>query len=509
MIKLSLPLPTADLYANLEGGMLFGPVSVNKQPVTQVTTYRHRTDFLSEHPGMFRENFVKHSQASADISYVPMDDIIPEPTSQYLNQVRFWYKVGVSNASSLYPLGFAQHQSTSMVKGITTYEQYAVEIPDPSTLIVYRLQAYKSSATLRFVSCYCKVYSITSITGTSGSYSVTTYGLSPESNQTTRAGDWSFPRSYKEIVDAVSANLAVAPQPTSTYALTLRSRRSGIILSMQQVQARVDAAVDLLYGFDSKPERIHYGELAHQATLDWSVNDVNMLEFLRDIREPIKMIPKLKFLRNIPMKELQRIKHLSGDYLTVKYGILPTISDIQKIVDAFSRVKPHLDRFGYKTGDAGYQSNTSYLDNKVTVSLWQHIKIAVANEESMLLALVNRIEEIGILPNFQNLWELIPLSFVVDWLVDVGDLFEHLDSRLRLLRYDIKYVTMSDKTSASLRLVACQSDPYAGQVDLVRYSRWVTKKCPVPPLAPQISDLSTSSSHWLEAIALIIQRLKL
>jgi hypothetical protein len=239
-----------------------------------------------------------------------------------------------------------------------------------------------------------------------------------------------------------------------------------------------------------------YGLLAQDASQKANANQVNMIAFLKDIRRPKEMIPKLR--------NLKKLKSLANDYLTVNYGLLPTISDIEGIVGAFKKLKPYMDKNGFKTYSAGYSD--SLVKDNISYSIEQHIKLAISDNDSGIIELMNKLESLGVYPTLVNIWDLVPYSFVIDWLVDVGGFLERIDTCLRLMRFDIKYVTSSHKMITSKDLLPSDTFPYIGRISQVRYHRWVSDQCPVPPLSVETTFLDFD--HWLESTALLLQRKK-
>jgi hypothetical protein len=242
----------------------------------------------------------------------------------------------------------------------------------------------------------------------------------------------------------------------------------------------------------------HYGLLAQEASQTVNANNVNMIAFLRDLRKPQELIPKLRNLRKL------KLKGVSGEYLGVQYGILPTISDIQAIIRACKAAKAYLDKNGFKTYTAGWHKEIK--QNGLTSELTQRIKLAIEDEDDAFQELIQRLESMGTLPTFVNIWDLVPYSFVVDWFIDVGGLLERVDTHLRLLRLNIRYVTMSRKTKVSGKMPVDVGTTFVGSIDWVHYHRWTSDQCPVPPLSLETTfqDFNT----WLEAGALLAQRTK-
>lgn len=283
---------------------------------------------------------------------------------------------------------------------------------------------------------------------------------------------------------------------TTTFSSTMYDLEKGTFNPSLEMTA---AALRLARFFQrdyNLPGEMDWGDLVGQASQQVNTTHINVIAFLRDLRNPTQLIPKLKNLRSL--------KTLADNYLTVKYGILPTISDIRNIIGAFGRLKPNLDRDGFTAYYASHTSTSSVENAEVTVE--QHAKIAVGNEDNAFDSLFTGFERVGLLPNLENIWDLVPYSFVVDWFIDVGDFLERVDTHQRLMRFNVRYVTMSRKQEVKETFTSKPGSAIEGSLSLVRYHRWVSDQAPVPPLSLQPSH--PGSSHWLEATALIVQRKK-
>jgi hypothetical protein len=267
-------------------------------------------------------------------------------------------------------------------------------------------------------------------------------------------------------------------------------------------------AIPVLEEYPFDLEGVSYGELAMQASEKVNRNSTNMIAFLRDLRNPKALIPKLANLKKLKAfyrsSGFGQLKTLSGDYLAMKYGILPTISDLQEIASAFKKHQPYLDRHGWATYNANHI--VSKGSDGVTITLEQRIKLAIQTEDNEFIQLMNRVDSSGFAPTLENLWDLIPYSFVLDWFIDIGGFLERVDTRMRLARLDIQYSTMSKKIIKTRNYNFLPGSAYTGTISLVQYTRWTQDQSPVPPLFFQ--NTPTVSNHWLEASALIIQRTK-
>jgi hypothetical protein len=108
----------------------------------------------------------------------------------------------------------------------------------------------------------------------------------------------------------------------------------------------------------------------------------------------------------------------------------------------------------------------------------------------------------------ENIWDLIPYSFVVDWVIDVGGLLERLDLIAQIDRFNIfiSGQTLQVATPVDLsQIVGFQS--IVGNVHASYYKRVYTTE----PIAPSLISSRNSDqkfNHWLEASALAVQRVR-
>jgi hypothetical protein len=472
--------------------------------ITDTISYRHSLDYLDEGRGPYYENFVVNQQITANIRYNPiMVETRSSPTSQYPDRIQLLAKTSVTGSNSYANFGFGHTGSVGFDMGNTSTSsivQYLFEdLGGPDHFQVYRVSATRTRpnviATLsvvevEFQTLYLSKYwqwrvrttSYSDIGGVQGE--VENFDIYEKTSI-----------SYLDNIISQSRSTVGAWQGGLNTAIW--NCNNPFTMSKAAAELAMNSAIAWdLYPVNFPVESMHFGDLAMKAAEKVNRTNINMIAFLRDLRHPQELIPKLK--------ELNTLKGLAGNYLSVEYGILPTISDLQSIVDAFKKVKPFLDRNGFSLYNAGHTGSTVIGDT--TYTLEQHLKLAIANEDDALDYLCQSLDSWGLLPTFENVWDLIPYSFVIDWFVDVGGFLERIDTRLKLIQYNVRYVTMSQKTHASTILQGSALSPYVGTVARVRYHRWVSDQCPVPPLSlkPTFQDFN----HWLESGALLLQRAK-
>lgn len=502
MVLLAVPGPGDDRYI-IWNNSAIGPFDLTAASSDEVIDLPSSLATIDQSKGLWHENNVQHTKVTGDIKYHPiLLGALRAPSSSYPDQMTFpTYTSAGSPTTLTVRRGLVSHHRTSRyIISSTGVDVYAWERNpvDSNLWNRYEIITHVSGATNVNVFYFYEMlgYERPSVSGVYIRYRRTSY-VSPIPYLETPF-DFTRKQSFEAVAGLFSGLEVQSINETSTLCSWYRARKvtSDYVFSPSLIAEHVDAIAAQMVPEEFPIPDVHYGDLAMKASEKSISNKANMLEFLKDLRHPTKLIPKLRNLRSI--------KGIANTYLGVEYGVMPTISDLKSIVNAFKRLGPYIDSNGFDTYSAG--SFASLVKGETFFSLEQHIKLAIGDEDSGLSSLLSRLESMGTLPTLENIWDLVPYSFIIDWFVDVGELLERVDTNLRLLRLDIRYVTMSRKAIISGFLVGGPEAPYTGPVDLVQYHRWVSDQCPAPPLALQTTF--QDFDHWLESGALLVQRTK-
>lgn len=499
MITLTLPKDTEDRYVWFNN-VMYGPFDPSYVAEGVLVPFDSTLTALEQGTGIYGENAVTHDKLSGNFNYHPLlHGMIPVPTAVYPNAMKFPcidyngthrlvtanYGLAVSGGTSRYTVsGGGYHQfafekidmtSWSVIDAIASYSDptWIVQV----TEIIFRLLPdHYIGAGQYWLSSHAISYSLGG--GIHG------------------APDFRNPVSYDYLRSIPYGSSPGIHDSISSYVGYSFTADEDPSVSTRDAKLVIDSIVATIFPKEFPIEDKDYGDLAMEASETVNRNKVNMLEFLHDARHPTELIPKLKQLRHL--------KGMSNNYLTVHYGILPTVRDLENIVKAFRNAARYFDKNGFGSYTAG-STVTKNIDS-MSYTLVQRIKLAIDDEDNELIDLINKIESAGFLPTFQNIWDLIPFSFVIDWFADVGGYLERLDANFRIARLNIRYVTMSRKTTSSGYSPPSVETPFVGTVEWVHYHRWVSDQCPVPRLIlqPTFQDFN----HWLESTALVIQRSK-
>lgn len=508
MIELSYP---SGVQWYLDAGPTFlGPFDPYGGPLISKLMLRSARDQLITTPSIYHENAVVNSQIIGKVNYHPI------------------LSSCISTASATYPKSISMpivfknmtRKMLSVVGGVTgsdvcnrTYARTGANGTDThvaahynqssNTWILWTMQTKVSTDSTVVRSFSMKTYGnfryYRPMTPATQFYAdLTTLDYTIPFSGWASGIDWSKSQSYDTLSQLKPPYPITSTTQTNAW-FNVYTADVTVTLSPTQLFVLLGPMSDGLSSTKFPVEGIPYGDLAMTASENINANKVNMLEFMSDLQHPWELIPKLSNLKHL--KKLKKLKTYSDEFLRTRYGIMPTISDLETIWASFKRVAPYVDRNGFRLATASFVSTATNALG-APCRLEQRIKLAIGNEDSVLQALAEEMDNVGFLPTCNNIWDLVPFSFVIDWFVNVGEFLQRVDGNLRLERLNIRYVTMSRKQITYRNLIPATALPLDGYVNLVEYHRWTSDQCPLPALSPQSNN--TVPDHWLEIGALIV-----
>lgn len=106
------------------------------------------------------------------------------------------------------------------------------------------------------------------------------------------------------------------------------------------------------------------------------------------------------------------------------------------------------------------------------------------------------------------MWDLIPMSFVVDWFIPVSEVLEGLDLRGRLQSFNIYAVTISRKWTSERKprnyIPGCISH---GRIVDIKYGRTVQSTLPLRGVFDTSPKGETPTRRYIDGASLFIQRM--
>lgn len=204
-------------------------------------------------------------------------------------------------------------------------------------------------------------------------------------------------------------------------------------------------------------------------------------------------------------------KALSGDTLSIaklaangvlsgSYGLNLTIRDTQELVEFLTRKNDYPTRISRSSG------TVRTAGHGIQLSAEYHIKCRYATTDHGIRGILNKLYATDTFPTATNMWDLVPYSFVVDWVFPFDRALSGLDTEARLSVLPIKQILRSEKITVSFspdwctKVLGC-----TGSLTFSTYER--RQSGALPPIYPRY-DGNTQFDSWVQAGALIIQRLR-
>jgi hypothetical protein len=233
-------------------------------------------------------------------------------------------------------------------------------------------------------------------------------------------------------------------------------------------------------------------------------------------------------------------KSLIGMELEWKFGWKPFVADIKASINAFKRVQAvreslakgvrvygrasevyndsrtpfsngyvnsNIPQFG--TYMFGYDKSTKYT---VVASVVRRLKKQNMGDDKMFDFLLLQ-EMLGLEPTLAKAWELVPMSFVIDWFVPVGNMLQSL-SGLRspalswvesldgLLTYKYETTVTGSMTCSSNNKLR----PATGSLTNVSYIRQINSLTGAPPIYLPQTTIPTDVGKWWTGLELALQQ---
>lgn len=281
--------------------------------------------------------------------------------------------------------------------------------------------------------------------------------------------------------------------PTSTPT-NLHLSQHAVCLVDKQVQSVVD--------------KYFWPKLCQTAVLSAQYVDCNMIAMINDLRnlrgDLTGILEQGKKVLFSDLATKAGRKEISSFYLGNKYGYQLTYSDAKSIGSAFERLRENLTRES-KSVIKLRSTSKSHADGKIPVDITANYMARVSPFRDPLCDGIRGLYDWDLYPSLGNMWDLIPYSFVADWVVGVGDLLEDIDANVYMRYYEVKSITKSLKVqSGPIDASFILGDRRcSGMVGYKHYRRWGEFSFDPMPLSLDFhpGDLL---GHWTEGIGLWI-----
>lgn len=224
-------------------------------------------------------------------------------------------------------------------------------------------------------------------------------------------------------------------------------------------------------------------------SLEGDLSITNFLLELTDVKTLLTSVRKLwdvaKRWSSLRNKKLSLVRGAGEGHLSYAFGIAPFIRDVQEIYNSLTNYSNKLDDFMKRAGtlqrrhwrtpydvtstsvkvfDTPYMTVTKTMQRSSVTHFSMTYRYAVGTDLKSTWGKVKAFRDmIGLRLNAAVIWEAIPFSFLVDWLLPVGSWLEQfsqpaVDTTLTVVQYGYSYkVVTSGKVVVDYSLGPCPS----------------------------------------------------
>jgi hypothetical protein len=336
---------------------------------------------------------------------------------------------------------------------------------------------------------------------------------------------------YTYLSESDEENLLSTIPSSGGSTLTSLEFQTGESISLEEASDSLTEAIwaeirslNLFFYIDSY---VDFGQLALECCLQLRVVEKDVMNALFDVAEFASLLRLWQSLadstfwsdltdlarsvirRGGSIGAFSRVsKKLVDQYLGTKYGVFPSIGDAESLMQGLSRLAelPMYQRLHSRTtlssNYPGAQSATHTAVLTAVVGAYPNDLLGYVQE------VIAGYKRYGAWPEVYHLWDRLVFSFVIDWFIQFGNCFEDISNYLNVKHYfPVEYCILSEKWEMTKLATDLVPDiPVTGVISFSYYVRWITREVPLPPVA--ITAESSVGNHSLEALALVLQRVK-
>lgn len=224
--------------------------------------------------------------------------------------------------------------------------------------------------------------------------------------------------------------------------------------------------------------------------------DSNAIAYASDLRSTGDTVRALLALP----RDLTNPKAWASAWLSMQFGDRLQIADTKELLESLKRALLSRQYWTKARRRMDWDViHPTYAESHERVST---IYVANSSYDGVTTAIENLMRW-DVWPTLENTWDMVPLSFLVDWVVPVSDLLGQIDAAVEApyLRTLSQYI--SDKSTVRM---SCPLPGLSGMVEWVTYDRIRHNVCSdVRPFDWAPSLPSFSVEHTLDVLALLVQ----
>lgn len=206
-------------------------------------------------------------------------------------------------------------------------------------------------------------------------------------------------------------------------------------------------------------------------------------------------------------------KALADAWLSFKYGLSLTLKDSVAVGTAISQSMDKKEwRKPYSTCramDTRTSISKKSLISGLTIVERYNLKVYHSIIDDAFLDTCRKLMNWDIFPSLENVWDLIPLTFVLDWFINFNEVLDRIDTNTYLNTVSVLGVIKTSKFTISSipvnKLNLPKSMDWSGCVNYSLYDRRLERTLDLP----LYKGLSPQQFHNVaELLAIIVQRFK-
>lgn len=290
-----------------------------------------------------------------------------------------------------------------------------------------------------------------------------------------------------------------------------------------------------------------WGQLCMEATSSIRSLDLNGLAFLKESFSTVKALYGIvkgdisSISRLAPTQVIQLLKEqfsapkavsrqiakdvargVGSDYLATHYGVRLSLYDY---ADVAKHIERQQKRFLYQRAYAKRSMELPYnpviTSGPTSYTRWMNATVrsysddilravySTSQAEKQLLQRIQRSAyELDLVPSLENIWDLVPFSFVVDWFLPLGDQLAALEAKNYASTLPVITACYTEIFEWSRSAPSLKGWQASGELHFRYYRRRCTRDLVTPRLISPDSPLPSLPKHWVEGAALITQLFK-
>jgi len=242
------------------------------------------------------------------------------------------------------------------------------------------------------------------------------------------------------------------------------------------------------------------------------IANTNWLENVNDIAQPLQLLRNLRRLTKLPHTPWASLKWLANFHLMWKYVIQTGLMNVREVAKLVRFLRGNWGHVLYNLSSAeligrGSHSSTCRTSTGLSGTSKFNAKIGFKPDTSTRDGLQAVLNVLKLTPRLSDIWDIVPYSFVVDWLVPITDLLDHIEEMNDAQHLPFSFLVTSRLVEVPVSKLASVGN-YVFQLDVTfsNYVREVTSQFPSDVwLGLTFRD---PRKHLVTLGALIIQKIK-